>query len=121
MKITHDGIPAALELIIDQNKGIQQSLDMLTKNLSPPLKAEDLIGIEEACGVLGLAKSTVYAMTQAHRIPFYQPGKKLMFKRSELISWMEQCRHASACPTQESILVSIQSGIRHKPANAYKP
>ncbi len=40
-----------------------------------------MIGIDEACKILGRAKSTVYALTQAHKIPFYQPGKMLQFKR----------------------------------------
>lgn len=99
---------------------IRCNMDHYFNQQSAKLQPEELINIEEACRILGLAKSTVYAMTQTHKIPFYQPGKKLMFKRSELIKWMEQSHRESAEQTQESILAAMQSGIRRKPANAYK-
>lgn len=120
MKITHDGVPQAMEQLIDMVTSVQNSVNQLIKQCAAPSQQEKLITIEEACSVLGLAKSTVYAMTQAHKIPFYQPGKKLMFKRSELISWMEQTRHESESQTHEKVLAAMQSGIRRKPANAYK-
>lgn len=49
-----------------------------------------MIGINEACEILSLAKPTVYALVQANKIPYYQPGKMLKFKRTELMEWMEK-------------------------------
>ena len=43
------------------------------------------LGINEACEILSLAKPTVYALVQANKIPYYQPGKMLKFKRTELM------------------------------------
>ena len=51
-----------------------------------------MIGINEACEILSLAKPTVYALVQANKIPYYQPGKMLKFKRTELMEWMEKSR-----------------------------
>lgn len=66
---------------------------------------EPMIGIDEACKILQRAKSTVYALAQAHKIPFYQPGKMLQFKRSELMAWMESAR----CQLLRRILESTQA------------
>lgn len=120
MPITHDGMPQAMEQLIEMVASIKDSMDTLLKQHSISQQPEKLITIEEACNILGLAKSTVYAMTQAHKIPFYHPGKKLMFKHSELINWMEQTRHESSSQTQQDILATMQSGIRRKPATSHK-
>ena len=65
--------------------------------------------------ILSRAKSTVYALTQAHKIPFYQPGKMLQFKRSELMAWMESARQDASSQTTESIAEQMRSTVRHKP------
>ena len=46
---------------------------------------EPMIGIEDACKILSRAKTTIYALAQARKIPYYRPGKMLQFKRSELM------------------------------------
>ena len=70
---------------------------------------------DEACKILHRAKSTVYALTQAHKIPFYQPEKMLQFKRSELMAWMENARQETNRQTRDKIINDMQQGIRHKP------
>ena len=37
--------------------------------------SEPMIDIDEACKIIQRAKSTVYALAQAHKIPFYQPAR----------------------------------------------
>lgn len=76
---------------------------------------EPMIGIDEACKILQRAKSTVYALAQAHKIPFYQPGKMLQFKRSELMAWMESARQETSAQTRDSIAEDMQRNVRHKP------
>lgn len=76
---------------------------------------EPMIGIDEACKILHRAKSTVYALAQAHKIPFYQPGKMLQFKRSELMAWMESARQETSAQTRDSIIGDMQRSVRHKP------
>lgn len=46
---------------------------------------EPMIGIEDASKILRRAKTTIYALAQARKIPYYRPGKMLQFKRSELM------------------------------------
>ena len=79
---------------------------------------EDMIGIDEACRILGLKKPTVYHKAQKQEIKSYKPEgtKKLMFKRSELYEWQESKGISKEpAPDVEAILASLQKGVRHKP------
>jgi excisionase family DNA binding protein len=51
-----------------------------------------LINIQEAAALLNLAVNTIYEKTSAKLIPHYKHGKKIMFKKSELLAWVESRR-----------------------------
>lgn len=51
-----------------------------------------LINIQEAAAFLNLAVSTICEKTSERLIPHYKHGKKIMFKRSELLAWVENRR-----------------------------
>ena len=87
--ITFEARPQAISELIQKVDTLQSTVAALQKHCNKP-QVEPMIGIDEACKILGRAKSTVYALTQAHKIPFYQPGKMLQFKRSELMAWDRQ-------------------------------
>jgi excisionase family DNA binding protein len=48
-----------------------------------------LINIQEAAALLNLAVNTIYEKTSEKLIPHYKHGKKIMFKKSELLAWVE--------------------------------
>jgi excisionase family DNA binding protein len=48
-----------------------------------------LMNVQEAAAMLNLAVNTLYEKTSERLIPHYKHGKKLMFKKSELIAWVE--------------------------------
>ena len=50
---------------------------------------ETLINVQEAAALLNLAVNTVYEKTSERLIPHYKHGKKSLFKKSELIAWVE--------------------------------
>lgn len=55
-----------------------------------PLKPEkEIINIEEACKLLNLARPTIYAYTVKGTIPNFKRGRKLYFRRSELLAWID--------------------------------
>ena len=99
-------MPQAISELIKKVDTLQSTVAALQKQM---------IGIDEACKILGRAKSTVYALTQAHKIPFYQPGKMLQFKRSELMAWMEGAKQDASSQTTESIAEQMRITVRHKP------
>lgn len=51
-----------------------------------------LINIQEAAALLNLAVNTIYEKTSERLIPHYKHGKKVMFKKSELLAWVESGR-----------------------------
>jgi excisionase family DNA binding protein len=48
-----------------------------------------LITVQEAASLLNLAVNTLYEKTSEKLIPHYKYGKKLLFKKSELLAWVE--------------------------------
>lgn len=54
---------------------------------------EEVMTGKEVCSMLGISQSYLYNLTSANKIPHYKPlGKKVYFKRSELVSWLEQSK-----------------------------
>lgn len=86
--LSFEEMPQAILELLQKVESIQTDVGELKERCSQK-PDEPMIGIDEACKILHRAKSTVYALTQAHKIPFYQPEKMLQFKRSELMAWME--------------------------------
>lgn len=112
--LTFEAMPQAILELIDKVDMIQADLSELKKRHIPKVE-EAMIGIDEACKILNRAKSTVYALTQTHKIPYYQPGKMLQFKRSELMAWLENGRKSTSSQTKEQFIEEMQKGVRHKP------
>ena len=48
--------------------------------------------IDEASNFLKLKKATLYQMVFKREIPFYKSTKKLLFKKSDLIDWVDKDR-----------------------------
>ena len=106
-------------------KGEVQALRSVVEQLVVEIKSsngkesvDDMIGIDEACKLLGLKKPTVYHKAQKREIKSYKPEgtKKLMFKRSELYDWLESKGiNKEPTPDVEAILATLQKGVRHKP------
>ena len=107
-------MPQAISELLQKVDSLHEKVSELNQRY-PNQAEEPMIGIEEACAILGRAKSTIYALTQARKIPYYQPGKMLQFKRSELMAWMESSRHGISIQTKERIADEMQKGIRHHP------
>src|SRR5437870_1019317 len=48
----------------------------------------ELLSITQAAEFLNLAKQTLYGFTSKGEIPYLKKGKKLYFKKSELLKWV---------------------------------
>jgi len=55
-------------------------------------KETEFMSIDEASQFLKLKKATIYQMVFKREIPFYKSTKKLLFKKSDLIDWVEKDR-----------------------------
>lgn len=113
-RITFEAMPQAIFELLQKVDSLHEKVSELS-NRYPKQAEEPMIGIEEACALLGRAKSTIYALTQARKIPYYQPGKMLQFKRSELMAWMENAKHETAFQTQKRVCEEMHKTVRHRP------
>ena len=72
---------------------MQKQLDKIEKLLvSINQKDAEYMDIDEASKFLKLKKSTIYQFVFRRQIPFYKNTKKLLFKKSDLIEWVEKDR-----------------------------
>lgn len=67
-----------IELLIEKKIGVKNE--------------DSLINVQEAAALLNLAVPTIYEKTSQKSIPHYKHGKKIMFKKSELLAWVEARR-----------------------------
>lgn len=76
-------------------KGMIESsvLNALKKKASGLEKSEEspeILNLEQVSALLNLAKPTIYSLTSKRKIPYFKKGKKLYFKKSEILVWIEQ-------------------------------
>jgi excisionase family DNA binding protein len=67
---------------------------------NPPKKEKDVLNVDEAADLLNLAKQTVYSHTSKREIPHFKRGKKLYFKRAELLAWIDQSKRQTVAEMQ---------------------
>ncbi len=56
---------------------------------------KELMTIEEASIYLGFKMSYLYRLTSGNKIPFYKPGHKVFFKKSDLDEWIFKHREST--------------------------
>ena len=121
--ISFEDLPQATSALQGEVKALRSAVEQLVveiKSSKGTETMENMIGIDEACRILGLKKPTVYHKAQKHEIKSYKPEgtKKLMFKRSELYEWQEsKGMSKEPAPDVDTILATLQKGVRHKPSS----
>jgi len=86
----------------DPHKNKAQPTDLLS----------DTIEAEEAAQLLHIARQTLYSLTSRRKIPFYKQGKKILFRRSELVAWLKEGRSSHDSREAGSSTIGI-----HYPVN----
>lgn len=86
--------PMFFQLNRDELKGLLKEAlrEILAENNTEKENNTTLINIQEAAALLNLAVATLYEKTSEKLIPHYKHGKKIMFKKSELLAWVEARR-----------------------------
>lgn len=65
-------------------------------------KEDNLLNVKEAAAFLDESVATLYGRTCRNQIPFYKRGKKLYFKKAELLAWVEKGRNKTIDEIQGS-------------------
>lgn len=96
MQIDLSKIPGYLKLEVrkeDLEAFAQRLIEqaITSKKASAP-DAKEILNVNEAAELTGLARQTLYGMTSQRTIPFFKRGKRILFKRSELEQWLLENR-----------------------------
>lgn len=70
--------------------------EVLNEHSTGTIRVDEFLNISEVSKLVGLEESTLYGLTSKRKIPHYKPGKKLLFKRSEILAWIDKSRQATA-------------------------
>lgn len=91
---------------------IQSSVQKALAGFQPGKANEDpaFLNLNEASEFLNLANQTVYGLTSKREIPFFKRGKKLYFRESDLVAWLEKGRNRS----QDEIAEEKQNFIQNR-------
>lgn len=75
------------ETILKRLTGIENQIRFLHQQKSR--QEPDFLTVDQAAALLNLSKATVYKKVSAGELPKYKSGKKLHFKKAELIKFIE--------------------------------
>ena len=54
----------------------------------PAISNKQILNVDEAAALTGLAKQTIYSLTSRREIPHFKRGKAVKFKYDELQAWL---------------------------------
>ena len=55
---------------------------------NPAISAKQILNVNEAAALTGLAKQTIYGLTSRREIPHFKRGKAVKFRYDELQAWL---------------------------------
>ena len=90
------------ELDILIQKSVKKVLNEQSIKANSDSFSDKIFSIKEAANFLNLAIQTLYGFTSKREIPFMKKGKKLYFKESELLNWLEEGKKKSVKEILES-------------------
>ena len=69
---------------------IQGAVKNAVQNAQQAKPTDELMDVDQASKFLHLAKQTLYGLTSERLIPYLKRGKRIYFKREELLNWINQ-------------------------------
>ena len=75
---------------IDLEELIQGAVKNAVRNAQKEKPTDELMDVDQASKFLHLTKQTLYGLTSERLIPYLKRGKRIYFKREELLNWINQ-------------------------------
>jgi len=87
----------SVKLVFSRKELEATIFEIFTKmNLSTSTEeAAEILTVDEAAACLKLARQTVYGLVSKRAIPHYKRNKRLYFKRSELLAWIDEGKQST--------------------------
>jgi len=113
-EISFNDVPKALAHLIDKVEQIETLLNVKQKAQQ---EADHWLNLTDLCSYHPdrPAKPTVYTWICQRSIPYHKKGKKLMFLKSEIDSWLKEGRRKTAAEIQaeaEQFVISKRGGVK---------
>ncbi len=72
---------------------IELNREILSENKltssAPTEEFPEIMNIDQASAFLKIAKQSIYMMTSKRDIPFIKRGKRVVFRKTDLLSWLD--------------------------------
>jgi excisionase family DNA binding protein len=81
---------------------LKEEIQELNKGKEKPLEGDEMLTFKEAAQFIKKSKSTLYLYTSTNQICHYKTGRQVLFKKSDLIKWLDTKK--SEVKTSEQIL-----------------
>lgn len=92
---------------------VRQLYQELAKASVAPASPEQMVTIQQAAQILQLSVSRVRTLVQEGRVPYYKPGRNLMFRPSELHQWLTGSRRKGQ-PSIAEQMEALSKGMRNR-------
>lgn len=73
------------EIILEKLNSIEKAIEKLKTASNDD---EDFMTIEQVSSFVGLSKATIYGLTHERKIPYFKAGKRLYFKKADIVNWI---------------------------------
>ncbi len=74
------------EIILEKLSSIEKAIEKL--NIVSNEEVDKFLTVEQLSIFIGLSKPTIYGLTHKRKLPYYKTGKRLCFKKSEIVNWI---------------------------------
>lgn len=91
--------------IIDRLEDLDVKLSRLlqTQEAHGLYKSDELMNINEVAKFLDESVQSIYSRTSQRTIPFYKKGKKLLFKKNEILNWLDNKKKKTVSELMEEV------------------
>ena len=77
--------------IVEKLENIEKSLNGLHSILNASEKSgnDEFLNVQQVAELIEESVPSIYTRTSHRTIPYYKKGKRLLFKKSEILKWIE--------------------------------
>ena len=114
MNLKFDDLPKAISWMMNKLKELDLKLDGITSQSKEEPEVQwrqSERAIVTTCPAIR-QKQTVYGWTSCHQIPFHKKGKRIMFLKSEIDTWLYESKIKSPKELETDALRYVQSKRR---------
>ena len=113
--ITFEDLPKAMTWMMDKLNELTSKVDNLNNQTAQP-QTDQWMNLKELCEYLPNhpAEQTVYGWTSCHLIPFHKRGKRIMFLKSEIETWLHDGKIKSQKELEAEAALFLKSKRNHR-------